>query len=228
MTPVLLLPGMMCDARLFLPQIAALSARRTLAVPMLGRHDSMAALAAEVLAHAPPRFALLGLSMGGIVAMEVLRQAPERVERLALLDTNPRAEAPEVRAGREPQVARVLAGGLPGLIAEIAPSYLADPARADIVETCVAMALALGPQVFARQSRALAGRPDQQPTLAAFRGPALVLTGEADRLCPRHRHELMHALIQGSRLSIIAGAGHLPTLEQPEATNAEIIRWLEE
>jgi pimeloyl-ACP methyl ester carboxylesterase len=228
MTPLLLLPGMMCDARLFAPQIAALSSQRTLAVPMLGGHDSMAALAAEVLAQAPPRFALLGLSMGGIVAMEVLRQAPGRVERLALLDTNPRAEAPKVRAGREPQVARALAGGLAELAAEIAPNYLADPARTDILDTCLAMALALGPQVFARQSRALADRPDQQPTLAAFRGPVLVLTGEADRLCPRDRHDLMHALVPDSRLSIVAGAGHLPTLEQPERTTAELIRWLEE
>jgi pimeloyl-ACP methyl ester carboxylesterase len=190
----------------------------------------MTALAAEVLAHAPPRFALLGLSMGGIVAMELLRQAPERVERLALLDTNPRAETPEVRARRKPQIETARTGGLASVMRdEMKPNYLADgPGRGDILDLCMAMALALGPRVFERQSRALASRPDQQATLAAFRGPALVLMGEDDRLCPRDRHELMQALIPGSRLAIVAGAGHLPTLEQPEATTAEIIRWLEE
>ena len=228
MTPLVLLPGMMCDARLYGPQVAALSGRWTVHLAPIGGHDTMAALAAEVLAHAPPRFALLGLSMGGIVAMEVLRQAPGRVERLALLDTNPRAETPEVQARREPQIASALAGGLAGVMRnEMKPNYLASgPRRSDILDLCLAMALDLGPEVFERQSRALAARPDSQATLAAFRGPALVLMGEEDRLCPRDRHELMHALIPGSRLAIIAGAGHLPTLEQPEATTSEITRWL--
>jgi pimeloyl-ACP methyl ester carboxylesterase len=230
MTPLVFLPGMMCDARLYGPQIAALSGRRALHLAPIDSHDSMAALAAEVLAHAPPRFALLGLSMGGIVAMEVLRQAPGRVERLALLDTNPRAEAEEVRARRGPQIERALAGGLAAVMRdEMKPNYLAEGGgRRAILDLCMAMALDLGPEVFARQSRALAGRPDQQATLRAFRGPALVLMGEQDRLCPRDRHELMHALIPGSRFAVIRGAGHLPTLEHPDATTAEIIRWLEE
>ena len=230
MTPLVLLPGMMCDARLFGPQTAALSGHRPVHLAPIGGHDSMAALAAEVLAHAPPRFALAGLSMGGIVAMEVLRQAPGRVERLALLDTNPRAETPEVRAGREPQVAKARAGGLASVMRdEMKPNYLADgPRRGDILDLCMAMALDLGPEVFERQSRALAARPDQQATLRDFRGPALVLMGEDDRLCPRDRHDLMHSLIAGSRLAIVEGAGHLPTLEQPERTTAELIRWLEE
>jgi pimeloyl-ACP methyl ester carboxylesterase len=230
MTPLVLLPGMMCDARLFAPQTAALSARRAVHLAPIGGHDSMAALAAEVLAHAPPRFALAGLSMGGIVAMEVLRQAPERVERLALLDTNPRAEPPEVQARRAPQIEKARAGGLAAVMRdEMKPNYLAGgPRRGDILDLCMAMALDLGPEVFERQSRALAARPDQQETLRAFRGPALVLMGEDDRLCPRDRHELMHALIEGYRLAIVEGAGHLPTLEQPERTTAELIRWLEE
>jgi pimeloyl-ACP methyl ester carboxylesterase len=109
------------------------------------------------------------------------------------------------------------------------PNDLADgPDRPAILDLCMDMALALGPGVFARQSRALAARPDQQATLAAYRGPTLILMGEEDRLCPRDRHELMHELIPGSRLAIIPGAGHLPTLEQPERTNAELARWLED
>ena len=230
MIPLVLLPGMMCDARLFGPQIAAFSAERPIYLGTLTRHETMLALAAEVLSHAPPHFALAGLSMGGIVAMEMLRQAPERVERLALLDTNPLAEPPAVRARREPQIARALAGGLARVMREeMKPNYLAggihDPA---ILNVCMEMALSLGPEVFARQSRALATRPDQQDTLRRSCGPTLILVGEDDRLCPRDRHELMHALAPRSRLVVIAAAGHLPTLEQPEETNAALSRWLAE
>ncbi len=229
MTPLVLLPGMMCDARLFAPQMAALSGGRALHLAPIAAHDTVVALAGDVLAHAPPRFALAGLSMGGIVAMEVLRQAPGRVERVALMDTNPRAEACEARAQRGPQIARALEGGLEGVMRdEMKPNYLADgPDRAAILDLCMAMAQDLGPEVFARQSRALAARPDQQATLRAWRGPTLVLMGEEDRLCPRERHELMHALVPGSHLAVIEGAGHLPTLERPERTTAELIRWLE-
>jgi pimeloyl-ACP methyl ester carboxylesterase len=230
MTPLVLIPGMMCDARLWSPQIAALSGRRALHLAPIVDHDSMEALAANILANAPLRFAVAGLSMGGIVAMEMLRQAPARITRLALLDTNPRAEVEAVRQRREPQVAKALAGRLDSVMRdEMKPNYLADgPNRKTILDLCMDMALALGPEVFARQSRALAARPDQQATLASYRGPTLILMGEEDRLCPRDRHELMHELIPGSRLAIIPGAGHLPTLEQPERTNAELARWLED
>ncbi len=230
MTPLVLLPGMMCDARLFAPQIAALSARRPLVLPTLTAHDDVALLAADALALAPPRFALAGLSMGGIVAMEMLRQAPERVDRVALLDTNPQAESDEIRARRLPQIARAQAGGLEDVMRrEMKPHYLADgPHRTAILDLCMAMALDLGPEVFARQSRALAARPDQQETLRGWAGPALILMGADDRLCPRDRHELMHALMPGSRFVVIDGAGHLPTLEQPERTNAALGRWLED
>lgn len=230
MTPLVLIPGMMCDARLYAPQIAALSGRRSLVLAPITAHDTVAALAADILAEAPPRFALAGLSMGGIVAMEILRQAPDRVERLALLDTNPLAEAPEIRVRRAPQIARALAGGLDAVMRdEMKPNYLAcGPGQGAVLDLCMAMALDLGPEVFARQSRALASRPDQQETLRAFRGPALIATGAQDRLCPRDRHDLMHDLVPGSRLVVIEEAGHLPTLEQPQATTAALIRWLEE
>lgn len=230
MTPLVLLPGMMCDARLFGPQIGALSGRYALHLPPLTGADTLAALAAQILQNAPPRFALAGLSMGGIVAMEVLRLAPDRVTKIALLDTNPLAETPQQQARRLPQIARVLAGGLDTVMRdEMKPLYLHDtPQRAEILDLCTTMALDLGPDVFAAQSRALASRPDQSATLAAFKGPALVLMGEHDILCPRARHDLMHALMPHSRLAIIAGAGHLPTLEKPDETTAELRRWLED
>ncbi|OZA13377.1 MAG: alpha/beta hydrolase [Rhodobacterales bacterium 17-64-5] len=229
MTPLVLIPGMMCDARMWGGLPAALHLREVGHALPVGA-DSMAALAAQVLRDAPPRFALAGLSMGGIVAMEVLRQAPERVERLALLDTNPLAEAEAVQSRRIAQISRVRAGRLAEVMRdEMKPLYLAQtPQKAMILDLCMQMALDLGPAVFADQSRALASRPDQTATLAAFRGPALVLMGAEDRLCPKARHELMHALMPQSRLVVIAGAAHLPVLEKPMKTAAALRRWLEE
>ena len=227
MLPLVLIPGMMCDARMWGNLPAALYPRPVIHALPTG-HDTMAALAAEVLRCAPEHFALAGLSMGGIVAMEVLRQAPDRVDRLALLDTNPRAETPAVQARREPQIARALAGGLARVMQEeMKPNYLAaGPGQGAVLDLCMDMALSLGPQVFARQSRALRDRPDAQATLAAFRGAALVLMGAEDRLCPLDRHQLMHALMPQSDLVVIAGAGHLPSLEKPAETTAHIMRWL--
>lgn len=227
-TPLVLLPGMMCDGRLFGPQVAAFEADREVIVADITGAADTGTLAASVLAAAPERFALAGLSMGGIVAMEVMAQAPDRVERLALLDTNPRAELPEVQARREPQIEAVRAGGLERVMREeLKPNYLADgPRLGEILDLCMAMALDLGPAVFERQSLALRDRPDRQDVLRGVRVPTLVLCGRHDRLCPVERHELMHGLIPGSRLVIVEGAGHLPTLERPDETNAALADWL--
>lgn len=229
MTPLVLIPGMMCDARMWGGLAAALHPRPVVHVLPTGA-DTMAGLAEALLRDTPPRFALAGLSMGGILAMEVLARASDRVERLALLDTNPRAELPEVRANRDPQIARAVNGGLERVMRdEMKPNYLAEgPGKTAILDLCLDMALSLGPEVFARQSRALRDRADRQSVLAAFAGPALVLMGAEDRLCPRDRHELMHALMPQSRLEIIAGAAHLPPLERPTETTAALRRWLEE
>lgn len=226
MTPLVLIPGMMCDARMW----GGIDA--DLGLPVLHHlptgADSMADLAALFLTDAPPRFALAGLSMGGILAMEILRRAPDRVTRLALLDTNPRAETAAAQARRAPQIDRALAGDLEGVMRnDMKPNYLAPgPQKPAILDLCMDMALTLGPQVFARQSRALRDRPDQQRTLAAFNGPALVLMGAEDKLCPLDRHQLMHDLIPQSRLQIIPNAAHLPPLEQPEATARALRDWL--
>ncbi|KAA2314988.1 alpha/beta fold hydrolase [Pseudooceanicola sediminis] len=228
--PLLLLAGMMCDARLFTPQIAAFSARRTVHVPWLGGAETMAALADQVLAQAPPRFALAGLSMGGILAMEMLARAPDRIDRLALLDTNPLAEHPTVQAGRAAQMARARAGDLEAMMQDtFVPNYLASGAgTGPLADLCRSMARDLGAQVFCRQSLALRDRADRQDTLRGLTCPALVLCGQQDRVCPVARHELMRDLIPGARLEVIAGAGHLPVLERPETTNAALRRWLEE
>ena len=229
MMPLVLIPGMMCDARMWGGLPASLSPREVCHALPIGA-DSVEALAAAVLKDVPPRFALAGVSMGGIVAMEVLRQAPERITHLALLDTNPLAEAPEAKARRLPQMDKVQAGGLADVMREeMKPNYIGPgPRRAAILDLCMDMALTLGPAIFLRQSRALSNRPDQQNTLAAFKGPALVLMGENDLLCPRPRHDLMHQLMPQSRLVIIKFAAHLPTLEQPSQTIEALRGLLEE
>jgi pimeloyl-ACP methyl ester carboxylesterase len=219
---------MMCDARLFGPQIAAFGDRALHLASMVGA-STVPALAAQILADAPPHFALAGLSMGGIVAMEIMAQAPDRVTRLALLDTNPRAELPEVQARRAPQIAKVQMGGLEAVMRdEMKPNYLTDgPNRAAILDLCMDMALGLGPEAFVTQSLALRERPDQQLTLSRVTVPTLILCGRQDMLCPLERHELMHKIIPHSALHIVEHAGHLPTLEQPDVTTAALRRWLE-
>ncbi len=160
--------------------------------------------------------------------MEVFRQAPARITRLALLDTNPKAENDAVAQYREPQIAKVLAGQLRSVMRdEMKPNYLTDgPNMGQILDLCMAMADTLGPDVFVRQSRALQTRPDQQDTLRGVKVPTLILCGEEDSLCPPHRHELMHGLIPHSTLRVIQNAGHLPTLEQPDPTNEALAKWL--
>ena len=226
MTPLVLIPGMMCDARMW----GGIDRRLGISVlhHIPTQAETMSALAALFLADAPPSFALAGLSMGGILAMEILRQAPARVTRLALLDTNPLAETALAQSRRDPQIARALAGGLEEIMRhEMKPNYLVPgPGKAAVLDLCMAMALDLGPQVFASQSRALRHRGDQQATLAAFSGPALVLMGAEDRLCPLDRHQLMHHLMPQSRLHILSGAAHLPPLEQPAATLRALQDWL--
>ncbi len=226
--PLVLLPGMMCDSRLFAPQIKQLSSEREIHTFPLASEDTVEALAANLLEQAPSVFALAGLSMGGIVAMEVIRQAPERVTRLALLDTNPLAEAPDRATAREPQIAAVNNGKLHEVMRdEMKPHYLCDgPRRQQILDLCMEMALTLGPQVFTSQSRALQTRADQTSTLAQVAVPTLILCGEHDALCPVERHEMMHELVAGSTLVVISDAGHLPTLEQPEKTIEALHHWL--
>ncbi|MGA9410344.1 MAG: alpha/beta fold hydrolase [Roseobacter sp.] len=226
--PLVLLPGMMCDARLFGPQIADLSVDHCVTVAPITQGGRVEDIATLLLGRLPERFALAGLSMGGIVAMEILRRAPGRVSRLALLDTNPLAETPQTAAAREPQIVAARAGRFRDVMRdEMKPKYLADgPAQKDVLDLVMQMAETLGPEVFVRQSRALQRRPDQQATLRKCRLPTLVLCGAEDTLCPVKRHEFMAELIPQARLVVVEGAGHLPTLEQPDATTRALRDWM--
>ena len=223
---LVLLPGMMCDARMYAPQIEALKDIAECQVGYLGGADNIADIAKQVLLNAPEKFALAGLSMGGIVAMEVARQAPQRVTRLALMDTNPWVEEDDVKATRNRQIDAAEAGQLEQLLREtMVPRYLANPYSL-LTELCVQMGLTLGKDVFIRQSLALQTRHDQKVTLTNFNKPCLVLMGEEDELCPIDRHECMVALLPQVAFVKIANAGHIPTLEKPAATNAALKQWM--
>lgn len=226
--PLVFLPGMMCDARLFGPQIAALSPEYSIMVSPVNRGERIEEIASGLLDELPARFALAGLSMGGIVAMEILRRAPDRVTRLALMDTNPLPETPQVAAAREPQIVKARAGRMLDVMRdEMKPHYLAPgPYRSEVLSLVMDMADSLGPDVFVRQSRALQRRRDQQSTLRKCKVPALVLCGAHDALCPVKRHTFMAELIHGAELRVLDHAGHLPTLEAPDETTAAIREWM--
>ena len=228
MSPLVLLPGMMCDARLFAAQVDALSPYCDVAVLPITEFETIGELASDVLSKAPESFALAGLSMGGIVAMEIIAKAPERVERLALLDTNPLAEQAVVSKNRLRQIEKVRQGDLKAVMRdEMKPLYLAESGmRESHLALCMDMAMSLGPEVFIRQSKALAARHDQSDTLRSVDVPTLVLCGCDDTLCPVERHELMHELIPNSVLSLVNDAGHLPPLENPAQTNRNLQQWL--
>ena len=224
---VVLLPGMMCDERLWRHQVDAFS------LPVFhadtASADNMRDMAAQVLAVAPDRFALVGLSMGGILAFEIWRQAQDRVTHMALLDTNPHAEVPERKALRPRQIEMALAGGLRELAIEsLKPLYLAEAHRNDeeLLGTILDMALDLGPEVFRRQSLALRDRPDSVSTLATIDCPTLVMCGDEDSLCPVAYHEFMASKIVGARLVVIENCGHLSSLEQPGVVTRELKQFL--
>lgn len=228
MTPLVMIPGMMCDERIFAPQIEELISKVSVHIADISRHDTISDLAADVLNYAPPKFCLAGHSMGGIVAMEICAQAPKRIEKLALIDTNPLAELEEVKLKREPQISDALSGKLINVIRdEMKPNYLASSENQDIIlNICLEMALSLGPKVFINQSRALQTRADQQSNIQSINIPVLIMCGSEDKLCTVERHEMMHNMISNSELKIINNAGHMPTLEQPSETTEVLKEWL--
>ena len=223
-----MVPGMMCDERIFSPQIEELSKSLEVTVADISNFSSVSELASDVLKKAPKSFSLLGHSMGGIVAMEIYSLEPNRIEKLILMDTNPKAELDEVKLKREPQIREVNKGKLLEVMRdEMKPNYLAESEnKRSVLNVCMDMALTLGPDVFINQSRALQSRLDQQNTIQSIKIPVLIMCGSEDKLCPVERHEMMHNMISDSDLIIINNAGHMPTLEQPRETTEVIKEWL--
>ena len=226
--PVVLIPGLMADARLFLPQLVGLGALRAMQVVLVTQAETVEAMSAQVLANAPAKFALVGQGLGGDVALDVVRREPDRVTRVALIATDPLAEPPKAAAAREARIVAARSGRLAeAMLEEIPPDALADtPWRDEVLALVRDMALGLGEGVFLRQSRALQRRPDQQKTMRRVRIPALILAGAQDRLVPVRRQEFTAGLMPFATMQRIDDAGHLPTLEQPEAVTAALEAFL--
>ncbi|MGR3507702.1 MAG: alpha/beta fold hydrolase [Sulfitobacter sp.] len=226
--PLVLLPGLMSDARVFWPQIAALSSTLSVTVAPVTLGERVEEIASGLLDQLPKRFALAGLGLGGIIALEVMRRAPDRVTRVALIDTNPIAETPQVAAARELLIVKAKSGRMADVMNhEIQPGFLAPgPNRNAIIDIAMDMAETLGPEVYVRQARTLQRGRDQQAVLRKCKVPALVMCGDVEKLNRIKRHSFMAELIPNATLSVIAGAGLLPTLEQPQASTVALRSWM--
>lgn len=227
--PLVLLPGMMCDARLFDHQIRHLSRDRAVTFAPVSVGERIEEIASTLLDQLPHRFALAGLSMGGVVALEIMRRAPERVSRLCLMSTDALADTPQIAAAREPLMISARVGKLENALRSVVrvEALAPSPERLAILDELVAMGMELGPDLFVRQMRALQRRPDQQGTLRKIRVPTLILCGAHDTLTPVKRHSFMAELIASAELQVVEQAGHLPTLETPEIVTHALEGWLQ-
>lgn len=228
-TPLILLPGLLLDERMWQPQIESLQEIADCWVPDLSRADTMAEMARQVLDQAPERFALAGLSMGGLLSFELWRQAPERITRLALLDTNPRTDTPERQEDRRRQLRMAASGKFPEITTDVLLPRLVHPDRLHdqaLGQVILDMALSVGPTGFCNQINAVLSRNDSVPTLPTITVPTLVLCGREDILTPLELHEEMAASIPDAALTVLEHCGHLSTLEQPEAVNRALRDWL--
>lgn len=226
--PVVLIPDLMCDARVFQHQINALSAECavTIAAPVVG--ERIEEMASHIMDGLPARFALAGLGLGGVVATEILRRAPERVNRLALICVDPQSDTPAIAAERDPRIVRARAGRLADVMAEVVPSEALAPGphRIEVQGLVRVMAQDLGAELFVRQQRALQRRRDYQSILRRIKVPSMVLGGTQDRDMPAKKHAFMSDLIPKSQLRLIEGAGRLPVVESPVAATEALADWL--
>jgi pimeloyl-ACP methyl ester carboxylesterase len=229
-TPVLLLPGLICDARIWAPQVEGLRARFVVeAVDGYGEADSIGAMAETVLASAPERFIVIGHSMGGRVALEVIRRAPERVAGLGLVSTGIHLPKPGEAEGRFALLARGVEQGMDALIDAWLPPMVHEPNRLTpgLMDMLWAMCSDAGLDTFERQMRALLARPEVESLLASIACPTLVATGAHDAWASPAQHETISAGIKGALLSIIPDAGHMVPVERPDAMTQALARWLE-
>jgi pimeloyl-ACP methyl ester carboxylesterase len=227
-TPTVLAPGLLCSARLYAPQIPALWRLGPVQVADHTRADSMQAIAASILANAPLQFNLVGLSMGGYIAFEILRQAPERVLKLALLDTSARPDVPEQTERRHDLIALAREGNLAEVNDRLWPmlvhsSRQGNKALRIVVDT---MAKETGPEAFIRQQTAIMGRPDSRPDLPGIKSPTLILVGDEDQLTPHTLAQEMADAIPGARLEVLVNCGHVSTLEQPDPVTRALVEFL--
>ncbi len=226
--PIVLVPGLNCSPRLYAAQIPALWRFGAVTVADHTRDETMAAIAKRILEAAPPRFALAGLSMGGYVALEIVRQAAARVAKLALLDTGSRDDTPEATAKRRTNMALAESGRFNDIIGPqfalyVPPSRINDGALKAVY---LAMCHDVGAEAYVRQQKAIVSRPDSRPLLPTIRCPTLVLVGALDEATPPHLSEEIATGIAGATLVRVPDCGHLSTLERPEAVTDALVEWM--
>ncbi len=228
MEPMVMIPGMMSDARVFAPQLEVFSGFMPvmIAPPISG--DTVEQIAAQMLPQLPLHFALVGLGLGGVVAMELLRRAPERVSRLCLMSASAQPDSPGKSSEREPHIIGARTGRLPEAVRSIIEPDLLAPAsnRMELAQSLIDMGLDLGGEVFVAQSRAMQRRSDMQNALRRCTGPGLVLRGEYDRVVPKKRQDFAATLMPRGAVIEVPYAAHLPTLENPQGVNQALAEWL--
>jgi pimeloyl-ACP methyl ester carboxylesterase len=227
--PIVLVPGLLASARLYGEQLPELWRWGPVTIADHTRDHSMAAIARRILAAAPPSFALVGLSMGGYIAFEIARQAPDRVARLALLDTTARPDTPEQTERRHAQIGLARGGRLDEVIDLLLPVLIHRDRQDDagLRRLVRLMAEDIGPEAFIRQQQAIMDRPDARPRLAGIGYPTLVLVGDGDELIPPDRSAEIASGIHGARLVMVPECGHLSTLERPQQVTQALVEWLQ-
>jgi pimeloyl-ACP methyl ester carboxylesterase len=224
---LILLPGLLCDGELWRDQLTALQSVVRCTVADLTRQTTIEALAAEVLASAPATFALAGFSFGGYIAQEIARQAPHRIERLALIDTSIRADTDERRTSRQALLqAASMPGAFKGIADRLLPTFI-HPDRlsdVDLVDRIKAMTVRLGRDIFLRQSAM--ERLDGEEALRALTCPILLICGEQDVLTPLASHQNIANRLPHALLTIIAQSGHMTPMERPGAVSEALRAWL--
>ena len=225
---LLMLPGLLNTRRLFERQIADLADIVDVIVPELWHRDTMGAIAQDILDAAPPSFALLGFSMGGYVAFEMFRRAPDRIERLALIDTQAARDPPETAARRRAFIEQTKLGRFHGIHSTLLPQII-HPSRledAAVTQPILDMAKEIGGDGFVREQQAILGRADSRPLLVNIEVPAVVIVGRQDLTTPVHQAEQMATDIANARLVVLEECGHVSPLERPAEVSAALRRWL--
>ena len=225
---LVMIPPVLCDARVFFPQMQVLSHDHAVMVAPTSCGERMEEISSQILSWTPSRFSLLGVGFGGMVAMEMLRRAPERITRVALVSTSPLPDTPEAAAAREQHIIAARAGRWGDVMQHEINSTWMGPAtdKPALVRRLTEMGNDVGPEAYIKQARAMQRRRDQQDVLRNIKQPAAVICGSHDGQYHIKRHQFLAELIPNARLEVVEGAGYMPMLERPDATTDALHRWI--
>ena len=225
---LVMIPPMLSDARIFAPQIEVLSRAHAVMVAPPSCGERFEEIASQILTWSPSKFALCGMGMGGMVAMELIRRAPERITRIALMSTSAQADTPDAAAAREPHIIAAQSGRWDDVLRhEINSTWMAPSTdKVALVRQLMQMGYDVGPEAYVKQARAMQRRKDQQNTLSQIQQPTAIICGRHDGQYRLKRHEFLAEMVPYAKLEVIEDAGYIPTLEAPGATTAALHRWM--